>query len=172
MINTDADSPDVISGLSHRRSIVVNKQSRHFAIKQIIAQHAVANQDELRLLLEAQGFETTQATLSRDLKELGIIRVHTPEGMRYVADIASEESRLATLIGYEIEWIEANEHMVVVRTLPGRAAGVAEIIDSFRLPGVLGTIAGDNTIFIAPRSVARIAELVAELRRIVMSGGE
>ena len=149
----------------------MNKQGRHFAIRQIIATRVVANQDELRQLLESEGFETTQATLSRDLKELGIGRAHTADGMRYVLDSSGEENRLATLIAYEIEWIEANESLIVVRTLPGRASGVAEIIDSFRHPDILSTIAGDNTIFIAPRSVARVNAVVEELRRIVKGGG-
>jgi transcriptional regulator of arginine metabolism len=148
----------------------VNKQGRHFAIRQIIATRPVANQDELRQLLEADGFETTQATLSRDLKELGIGRVHTSDGMRYVLDTGPEENRLATLIAYEIEWIESNEALVIVRTLAGRASGVAEIIDGFRNPDILGTLAGDNTIFIAPRSTTRIPAIVEELRRIVLHG--
>lgn len=148
----------------------VTKQGRHFAIRQIIATRVVANQDELRHLLESDGFETTQATLSRDLKELGIGRVHTPDGMRYVLDHGSEENRLATLIAYEIEWIEANEALVIVRTLAGRASGVAEIIDGFRHPDILGTLAGDNTIFIAPRSIARTAAIVEDLRRMVQTG--
>ena len=146
----------------------MNKQGRQFAIRQIIATRVVANQDELRHLLEAEGFETTQATLSRDLKELGVGRAHTADGMRYVLDAGTEENRLATLISYEIEWIEANESMVIVRTLPGRASGVAEIIDGFRNPDILGTLAGDNTIFIAPRSVSRVGAIVDELRRIVL----
>jgi transcriptional regulator of arginine metabolism len=150
----------------------VNKQGRHFAIRQIIATHAVANQDDLRQLLENEGFETTQATLSRDLKELGVGRVHTPGGMRYVLDSGSEENRLASLIAYEIEWIECNEALVIVRTLAGRASGVAEIIDGFRHPDILGTLAGDNTIFIAPRSVASIPTIVEDLRRIVRGDEE
>lgn len=148
----------------------MNKPGRHFAIRQIIATRTVANQDELRQILEADGFETTQATLSRDLKELGIGRVHTPDGMRYVVDTGSEENRLATLIAYEIEWIESNECMVIVRTLAGRASGVAEIIDGFRHPDIIGTLAGDNTIFIAPRSTTRVAAIVEDLRRIVQTG--
>jgi transcriptional regulator of arginine metabolism len=148
----------------------VNKSGRHFAIRQIIATRVVANQDELRHLLESEGFETTQATLSRDLKELGIGRVHTSDGMRYVLDTGGEENRLATLIAYEIEWIECNEALVIIRTLAGRASGVAEIIDGFRHPDIIGTLAGDNTIFIAPRSTERIQAIVEDLRKLVQSG--
>lgn len=146
----------------------MNKQRRLFAIRQIINSHPVASQEELRLLLEEQGIESTQTTLSRDMKELGVARVHTPSGTRYALDAASEQNRLARLIGYEIESIQHNESLVIVKTLPGRAQGVAEIIDRLRLKEVMGTLAGDNTVFIAPVSARHTARLVAELQRIVI----
>lgn len=146
----------------------MSKLNRHFAIRQIITHKVVGNQDDLRRLLEEEGFETTQATLSRDLKELGVARAHTAEGVRYVLTAAGEENRLASLLSVEIGTIEANETLIVIKTLPGRAQGVAEILDSFRHPDVLGTLAGDNTIFIAPVSVTRIESLLHDLRRFVM----
>ena len=136
----------------------MNKQRRHFAIKQIITQQVISNQDELCQALEKAGFSVTQATLSRDMKELGIARVHSADRVRYVLNIESEERRLMPLIGYEIERIDSNETMIVIKTLPGRAQGVAEIIDSMHHPAILGTLAGDNTIFITPASVAKIDE--------------
>ena len=136
----------------------MNKQRRHFAIKQIITQQTISNQDELCQALEKAGFAVTQATLSRDMKELGIARVHSANRVRYVLNIESEERRLVPLIGYEIERIDANESMIVIKTLPGRAQGVAEIIDSMHHPAILGTLAGDNTIFITPSSVGKIDE--------------
>lgn len=149
----------------------MNKQSRHFAIKQLITQNVVASQEDLRLLLEAQGYEVTQATLSRDIKELGIARVNTADGLRYVMRAESEESRLTSLLSYEVESIDSNEALIVIKTLPGRAQGVAEIIDSMHTPGVLGTIAGDNTIFIAPKSTASIPALIAHIRGLITQGG-
>ena len=136
----------------------MNKQRRHYAIKQIITQQVISNQDELCQALEKAGFTVTQATLSRDMKELGIARVHSADRIRYVLNIESEERRLVPLIGYEIERIDSNETMIVIKTLPGRAQGVAEIIDSMHHPAILGTLAGDNTIFITPSSVAKIEE--------------
>jgi len=73
------------------------------------------------------------------MKELGIAWVYTPTGAKYMLSPEQEEERLTTLIGFEIEQIEANEIMVLIKTLPGRAQGVAEIIDHLRLPSVLGT---------------------------------
>lgn len=147
----------------------MNKQRRHFAIKQIITQQIISNQDELCQALEKAGFTVTQATLSRDMKELGIARVHSADRVRYVLNIESEERRLVPLIGYEIERIESNESMIVIKTLPGRAQGVAEIIDSMHHPAILGTLAGDNTIFITPASIAKIDETLELVKGFMIS---
>lgn len=147
----------------------MNKKSRHFAIRQLVVHQQIASQDELRRLLENEGFEVTQVTLSRDLRELGVVRSHTADGPRYILSTENEESRLARLISYEIESIDANEFLIVVRTLPGRAAGVADIIDRFGIGGILGTVAGDNTIFIAPKSTRDLKTVLDELKKIVVA---
>lgn len=145
----------------------MEKQRRHLAIKQIISDHMITTQSELAAAMRKEGFKATQATLSRDMKELGIAWVYTPSGAKYTLSPEQEEERLTTLIGLEVEHIDANETVVVVKTLPGRAQGVAEIIDHLHLPSVLGTLAGDNTIFILPRSTKRIKETVQALRDVL-----
>jgi transcriptional regulator of arginine metabolism len=145
----------------------MEKQQRHLAIKQIIASHTINTQSELASAMRKEGFKTTQATLSRDMKELGIAWVYTPSGAKYMLNPEQEEERLTTLIGMEVEQIEANEAVVVVKTLPGRAQGVAEIIDHLRLPSVLGTLAGDNTVFVLPRSIKKIHATVQALRDVL-----
>jgi transcriptional regulator of arginine metabolism len=145
----------------------MKKQDRHFAIKQIITHQIISSQDELCKALEKAGFTVTQATLSRDMKELGIARVNTAAGHRYILHVESEEQRLTSMIGYEIESIDSNETMIVIKTLPGRAQGVAEIIDSVHHPAVLGTLAGDNTIFVTPSSVAKIPEIQKLLKNLM-----
>ena len=145
----------------------MEKQNRHLAIKQIINDHAITTQSELVSAMRKSGFKTTQATLSRDLKELGIAWVYTPSGAKYMLSPEQEEERLTSLIGLEVEHIEANETVVVVKTLPGRAQGVAEIIDHLRLPSVLGTLAGDNTIFVLPRSTKEIKRTIEALRGVL-----
>jgi transcriptional regulator of arginine metabolism len=145
----------------------MEKQQRHLAIKQIINDRTITTQTELSAAMRKSGFRTTQATLSRDMKELGIAWVHTPSGAKYMLNPEQEEERLTTLIGMEVEHVEANETAVVVKTLPGRAQGVAEIIDRLHLPSVLGTLAGDNTVFILPRSVKKIKETVGALRDVL-----
>jgi transcriptional regulator of arginine metabolism len=145
----------------------MDKQRRHLAIKQIINDRTITTQSDLAAAMRKEGFKTTQATLSRDMKELGIAWVYTPSGAKYMLHPEQEEERLTTLIGLEVEHIEANETMVVVKTLPGRAQGVAEIIDHFRLPSVLGTLAGDNTVFILPRSIKKIKDTIQALRDVL-----
>jgi transcriptional regulator of arginine metabolism len=145
----------------------MEKQKRHLAIKQIINDRTITTQSELLLVMRKSGFKTTQATLSRDMKELGIAWVYTPNGAKYMLSPEQEEERLTSLIGLEVEHIEANETTVIVKTLPGRAQGVAEIIDHLRLPSILGTLAGDNTIFILPRSTKTIKETIKALQGIL-----
>jgi transcriptional regulator of arginine metabolism len=145
----------------------MEKQRRHLAIKQIIANRTINTQSELASAMRKEGFKTTQATLSRDMKDLGIAWVYTPSGAKYMLNPEQEEERLTTLIGMEVENIEANESVVVVKTLPGRAQGVAEIIDHLRLPSILGTLAGDNTVFILPRSIKKIKTTIQALRNVL-----
>ncbi|MEK7669675.1 MAG: arginine repressor [Bacteroidota bacterium] len=146
----------------------MNKQGRHTAMKQIITHQAVGTQKGLRRALKNAGFDITQATLSRDLKDLGVARVNTPLGPKYVLHVESEERRLQSFVGLEIEQIDANESLVVVKTLPGRAQGVAEIIDSLHNPAILGTIAGDNTILVTPTSTKKIKDVMRFLQGLMM----
>jgi len=144
------------------------KQKRQLAIKEILSEKRIATQDELSQALKRAGFKVTQATLSRDLRELGVGRVNTPDGPRYVLQPENEERKLRAFLGYEIEGIRANEAVIVVKTLPGRAQGVAEIIDSLHHPLVLGTLAGDNTILVTPASVKKIPDVMRVIRSLMV----
>jgi transcriptional regulator of arginine metabolism len=148
----------------------MQKAKRQLAIKTLIARHAVGTQQDLGRMLQKHGLSVTQATLSRDLRELGVVRVPSPDGLRYTLNPEAEEQRLKPYISYEIEQIEANEYLVVIKTLPGRAAGVAELIDSLHHRDILGTIAGDNTIFVTPRSAAKIRGVLQMLQRLAAMG--
>jgi transcriptional regulator of arginine metabolism len=145
----------------------MEKQKRQMAIKQIVTTKPFGTQEELCKELGRIGFTVTQATLSRDLRELGVVRLTMTDGMRYALHTESEDRRMAAFLGYEIESLDANESIIVVRTLPGRAQGVAEVIDSLHFPEVLGTLAGDNTIFITPRSIKKIQGLMKNLKNLM-----
>jgi len=146
----------------------VDKAKRHFAIKTIIQSKSVPNQEELCLDLKKRGFEITQATLSRDLKELGVIRVHAGDGLRYALTAESEERKMKSLIGFEVTSINANETMIVIRTLPGRAPGVASFLDSLHNPHLLGTVAGDDTVVVLPSTIRKINSTLRDVKNALV----
>jgi transcriptional regulator of arginine metabolism len=142
----------------------MNRANRHFTIKEIIQSQPIPSQEELCVELKKRGFDITQATLSRDLKELGVVRIHSEEGPRYALTAESEERKMKSLIGFEITSIDSNEAMVVIRTLPGRAPGVASFLDSLHNPHFLGTVAGDDTVLVLPSSIKKIRTTLQEIK--------
>lgn len=142
----------------------MTKQARHFAIKQIIGKRAIGHQDELRHELRKSGYSVTQATLSRDLKELGVGRVAFDDGMKYVLQPAAETQILKPLVGAQVISINSNEGIAVVRTLPGSASVVGEFLDTLNNRDIIGTIAGDNTLLVIPKSQRRTSSIVKFLK--------
>jgi transcriptional regulator of arginine metabolism len=136
---------------------VANKRERHDTILEIIGSRAVSSQEDLRKLLLQRGWDVTQATLSRDLRELRLARVPTPEGARYaVTDGNIEESRAAldTLLPQLFLRVDGVSEMLVLRTVPGGAQPIAAALDGEVWSDILGTVGGDDTILIICRSVA------------------
>ncbi len=142
----------------------MTKTERLYAIRRIIAAGAVDSQEGLRRELARQGCQVTQATLSRDLKNLGASWVQGPDGGHYALTSSGSVPPLRSLLGASVTEIAANETLVLVRTLPGAAGTVAEYLDSQRFPEVLGTVAGDNTVLVIPSSVRKLAALQKLLR--------
>ncbi len=145
----------------------MTKKKRQFIIREIVTKQQVGSQEELQRLLKKAGCPVNQATLSRDLAELGINRMGTDVGPRYEMEDPGEDTRVRELLSYEVRDIQRNESMIVIKTLAGRAHGVAELIDSLGSQFILGTIAGDNTIFIAPRAAKDLNRLTKELRGFI-----
>ncbi|MBX2989744.1 MAG: arginine repressor [Bacteroidetes bacterium] len=133
---------------------------RHAAIKSLISSKDISNQTELVKDLKAKKIDVTQATLSRDLAELGIIRMPTEHGYRYEIRTASPEPVLRGFTAEEVISVDSNENLIVIKTFPGRAQGVAFLLDSKRDPEILGTIAGDDTIVVIPKSIKRIKKTI------------
>jgi transcriptional regulator of arginine metabolism len=146
------------------------KQERQFAIREIISTQAVSNQEDLRRELRRRGFRMTQATLSRDLKDLGVSRAVSALGARYVLRSEAEIQILRPLVGAEVLSIKANEALIVVRTLPGCASVVGEFVDAQSYNEILGTIAGDNTLLVIPSSRKVTAKLLSDLRHKLIEG--
>src|SRR2546423_15500819 len=136
---------------------MANKRERHDTILEIIGARVVSSQEDLRKLLLQRGWDVTQATLSRDLRELRLARVPTPEGARYaITDGSIEESRAAldTLLPQLFLRVDGVSEMLVLRTVPGGAQPIAAALDGEAWPEVLGTVGGDDTILIICRSVS------------------
>lgn len=141
---------------------------RRDAVARILRSRRVGTQEELLEALAREGFRATQATLSRDLTRLGARRVSRPEGAFYEVDAAATADGLAALRGLVVA-VEANASLVVVRTAAGAASAVARAVDDARLPEVLGTIAGDDTIFLAARHAQAQARVLRTLRKLMAS---
>jgi transcriptional regulator of arginine metabolism len=122
---------------------------RRDAVARILRAGRVSTQDQLMAELREAGFRTTQATLSRDLARLSARRVSRPDGSYYEIGDGAPAAVAAAVSGLVSE-VATNGSLVVIRTAPGSAPAVARAIDLARLPGVLGTIAGDDTVFVAP----------------------
>ncbi|MDI6709663.1 MAG: arginine repressor [Thermoanaerobacterales bacterium] len=140
---------------------------RQRQILEIIRQQPIGTQLELAEALRRAGFKVTQATVSRDIRELGLVKSSAGPVARYLAPgeepPAPSDDRLRRFFRDYVTDVDHNESLVVVKTLPGAAHGVAEAIDQARLPGILGSVAGDNTIFIAARTREQVRRMVRTL---------
>jgi transcriptional regulator of arginine metabolism len=142
------------------------KSQRHAAILSLIRRHRVDSQERLRALLKDEGFDVTQATLSRDIRELGLARIPDPEGgHHYAAPSAGEtvQPPLAQLVGPLLLSSGAVGPFLVLRTPPGAANALGRALDVAAWPELLGTIAGDDTLLIITRSPAARRRVAARL---------
>jgi len=120
------------------------KARRHEAILRIVRREVVDNQERLRDRLRAEGVAVTQATLSRDMREIGLSKVTTPRGARYAAPagVAAVRSSLAEVVPSLLVSTDGTGPLLVLRTAAGGAAAVAAALDAEAWPEILGTIAG------------------------------
>jgi len=147
-------------------ALMTQKQERQKAILQLVSEHAIASQEELKRLLGERGWSVTQATLSRDLRELGVVRAPTEAGARYLLpEMFADESRpsLDELLPQWFSRIDGVGELIVLHTLPSGAPPISEALDSQGWSEVLGTIAGENTVLIVCRSAEARAALTDRL---------
>lgn len=131
---------------------MASKVQRQQAIARLIAKHAVTNQPQLVDLLAEDGIAATQATVSRDLDDLGAVKVRVPGGdtvyaiPEYEPQRIAPEDQLRRVMGEWVAEVRHSGNLVVLRTPPGCAHVVASALDRSGLPGILGTVAGDDTL--------------------------
>ncbi|MBI3647641.1 MAG: arginine repressor [Actinobacteria bacterium] len=148
------------------------KAKRQQAILSFVSRERLSSQEEIRSRLANLGVDATQSTISRDVEELGLARVHDSGGVRYVvpgergSGSPAPLSLLRRLLDeFALSFTRA-DHAVVIRTPPGAASALAEGIDRVGLPGVAGTIAGDNTILVLGREGVSSEELERSFTQI------
>jgi transcriptional regulator of arginine metabolism len=139
---------------------------------QILEQNAVSSQDQLVRLLAAGGVEATQATVSRDLEEIGAVKVRSAGGVPLYAvpelpkDRVVPEDHLKRVLGEWAVEVVSSGNLVVVRTPPGSAHVVASALDRAALPDIVGTVAGDDTILVVAAERVGGAKLARRLATI------
>src|ERR1700754_4439569 len=149
------------------------RAGRQARIVTILSANSVRSQTELAAMLAADGIEVTQATLSRDLEELGAVKLRgadggvgvyvVPEDGSPVRGVSGGTARLSRLLSELLVSTDASANLAVLRTPPGAADYLASAIDRAALPYVVGTIAGDDTLFVAAREPMTGAELARTL---------
>ena len=147
-----------------------NKTARQARIKELISTTEVSSQEDLCQILKESGFDTTQATLSRDLHEMGIVRIPSENGFKYVFHQDDNEQSLKKLIGMEIINVLHNESIIIVKTMPGRAAGVALFFDRLKNSQIIGTVAGDDSIMVIPESHDSVEAVFHIIKEVMTSG--
>jgi transcriptional regulator of arginine metabolism len=149
------------------------KAQRQALILELVGSERIGSQEELRALLRTRGIDATQATLSRDLRELGLVRVPSDDGPRYrlpemVAGDAAPS--LDILLPQLFSRIDGVGELIVLHTLPSGAQPISEAIDAAGWREVLGTVAGENTILVICRSSQARAEVTARLQELAHRG--
>ena len=147
------------------------KSARQIAILEIIAEQAIETQEELADALRNHGFQVTQATVSRDIKELRLVKALSADGAyRYVASDKNESGlneRLVRMFSETVISISYAYNQIIIKTLSASASIAAETIDSLQWPEILGTIAGENTILMIVRSVKEVKSVVDRLNTMI-----
>ncbi len=150
------------------------KLRRQLRIIDIINQKEIATQEELCEILNGLGFDITQATVSRDIKELKLIKVPDKDGYHYAMPEApglkGSYERMKRVIEDSVLGIDYSENLIVIKTLPGSAHAVASLIDSAEWPTIIGTVAGDDTILAVVKPKEAALGIVADFEELMLKG--
>jgi transcriptional regulator of arginine metabolism len=148
------------------------KAQRQRKIREIIKHNNISTQEELADALKKAGFDVTQATVSRDIKELRLVKI-AKEDNTYIYGLPKEqgmfhsEDRLRMMMQELVIGIDFSENIVVIKTYPGNAHGVASLLDGSRWPGVIGTLAGDDTILLVIKPMEKVVEIMQTLKSMM-----
>lgn len=149
----------------------MKKQDRQDLIKKIIANNVVFRQEDLVLLLKNQGIDVTQATISRDIKELHLVKIPTKTGeYRYSMPTSlrqNTEVKLKAVLKDAFVFADYNKNQVVIKVLPGNGPIVSELVDAMNYPGTFATLGDDNTVMIFTREESEAYEIYNKVTNLV-----
>ncbi len=145
------------------------KQARQSAILEIIRRGKVSTQSDLRAALVDRGIECDQGTVSRDIRELGIVKAATDDGS-YIYAVLDEVSPIVrttrlSVLKQMIRTVVSSGNLIVIKCGPGNAPAVGDALDHLSLPNLIGTVAGDDTLFAVVAEGANTADTVAHLKK-------
>lgn len=147
------------------------RYTRQNKILDIVNSHEVETQDMLVALLKKAGYQATQATVSRDIKELQLIKTLAPSGRyKYAVSTAAEQppsERFVTIFKETIKAVNSSGNLIVIKTLSGCANAAGEAIDTMNIGHVVGSVAGDNTILLIIDDPANVPDLVKRFHDIL-----
>lgn len=147
------------------------KSARQVAILEIIAEQAIVTQEELADALRTRGFQVTQATVSRDMKELRLVKALSADGAyRYACGDKNENTlndRLMRMFSETVVSVTSAYNQIVIKTLSASADIACETIDSMQWPEILGTIAGENTILMIVRSIEEVDTVMDRINSMI-----
>jgi transcriptional regulator of arginine metabolism len=147
------------------------KISRHAKILEIIERHEIDTQEELAEELKKSGFNVTQATVSRDIKELRLIKVLTESGKYKYAALREHDTmlseRLVKIFSESVLSLDYAGNIIVLKTFAGAAGGACEAIDVFDIAEIVGTLAGDDTIFVLVRSNEQTEHVIEKFKKLM-----
>lgn len=147
------------------------KISRHSKILEIIENNVIETQEELAEQLKKSGINVTQATVSRDIKELRLIKVLTEDGRYKYAAMKEQNSmlseRLFKTFSETVLSVDYSGNIIVVKTFSGAANAAGEAIDAFDIKEIVGTVAGDNTIFILVRNAENVSTVIEKFKKLM-----
>lgn len=149
------------------------KKKRQQAIIELIAKRPIETQEELTNQLNEQGFSTTQATVSRDIRELELTKIPLPDGRQAYGIVGIREKEVTKtyqrILSDAIVSMETAGNLLVIKTASGMAMACAAALDDLDLTGLLGSIAGDDTIFCALREQEKGSDIIGEIRLMMES---
>ncbi len=149
------------------------KIARHAKILELIENYDIETQEELAQRLRQEGFMVTQATVSRDIREMKLTKIATEKGRQKYAVISSHDSevteRMTRVFKEAVVKMDYAQNMLVIKTLGGMGMAVAVALDNMENPEILGTIAGDDTVFCVVRNHNQAAVIIEKLYRIIHS---